>query len=148
MSFTQILYHIVFCTKERKPTIPNDKSAELYKYIWGNIKNHDSHLYRINGYEEHLHLLTDLHPSLRLDDFIKSIKVSSSKWLKQNKDFPFFNGWADKYAAFTVSYKDKEKVIEYIKSQREHHKKVSFFDEYKKFLVDNGIEFNEKYLLK
>jgi REP element-mobilizing transposase RayT len=148
MSFTQILYHIVFCTKERRLVIPNDKSAELYKYIWGNMNNHDCHLYRINGMEEHIHLLTDLHPTVRLDDFVKSIKVSSSKWLKGNKDFPLFNGWADRYAAFTVSFREKEKVIEYIMNQREHHKKVSFFDEYKKFLIDNGIEFNEKYLLK
>ena len=148
MSFTQILYHIVFCTKERRPAIPNNKSSELYKYIWGNINNHDCHLYRINGMEEHIHLLTDLHPSIKLDDFVKSIKVSSSKWLKGNKDFPLFNGWADRYAAFTVSFRDKEKVIGYIKNQREHHKSVSFFDEYKKFLIDNGIEFNEKYLLK
>ena len=55
MSFTQLLYHIVFCTKEIKPVIPNDKSSELYKYIWGNIKNHNCHLYRINGMEEHIH---------------------------------------------------------------------------------------------
>lgn len=148
MSYRQIIYHIVFGTKERAETLSLDKSDELYKYIWGNINNQNCHLYRINGFNDHIHILSDLHPSLPLDDFVKNIKVSSSIWLKKNADYTMFRGWAEGYAAITISIKEKDKVIEYIKNQRQHHKKISFFEEYKKFLVDNGIEYNEKYLLK
>jgi len=147
-SFRQIIYHIVFATKERVKSIPDECSSELYKYIWGIIKNHNCHLYRIDGSEDHIHILSDLHPSVPLASYIKDIKVSSSLWLKNNKDFLKFNGWAEGYAAITISIKDKEKVIEYIKCQKEHHKKLNFFDEYKKFLEDNGIKYDEKYLMK
>ncbi|MFA7361835.1 MAG: IS200/IS605 family transposase [Candidatus Kapaibacterium sp.] len=147
-SYRQILYHIVFGTKERQKTITDEYSSELYKYIWGIVKNHDCHLYRINGAEEHIHLLCDLHPSISLENLIKDIKVASSLWLKKNPGFKGIKGWAEGYAAITISIKEKDIVVEYIKNQKEHHKKVNFFDEYKKFLIDNGIEFDEKYLIK
>ncbi|MEI7485650.1 MAG: IS200/IS605 family transposase, partial [Ignavibacteriota bacterium] len=143
-----IIYHIIFGTKDRIQSIPDEVSSELYKYIWGVIKNHNCHLYRVNGAEEHIHILSDLHPSVSLEKYIKDVKVSSSIWLKSNPGFPLFRGWAEGYAAITISTKEKNIVIEYIKNQKEHHKKISFFEEYKKFLVDNGIEYNEKYLLK
>jgi putative transposase len=89
-----------------------------------------------------------LHPSVSLENYIKDIKVASSIWLKSKRDYPLFKGWAEGYAAITISIEEKDKVVEYIKNQKEHHKKVSFIDEYKKFLIDNGIEYNEKYLMK
>jgi REP element-mobilizing transposase RayT len=147
-SYRQIIYHVIYGTKDRIKSIPNEHSPELYKYIWGIIKNHNSHLYRINGAEEHIHILSDLHPSISLENYIKDIKVASSFWLKSNKHFPVFKGWAEGYAAITISIKEKDKVLEYIKNQKEHHKTVSFVEEYKKFLIDNGIEYNEKYLIK
>ena len=147
-SYKQILYHIVFCTKERRKTITDANASELYKYIWGILKNHNCHLYRINGAEDHIHLLCDLHPSVSLEALIKDIKVASSLWLKKNPFFKEFKGWAIGYAAITISVREKDIVVEYIKNQKEHHKKINFFDEYKKFLIDNGIKFEEKYLIK
>ena len=147
-SYRQIIYHIIFGTKDRVKSIPDEASSELYKYIWGVIKNHNCHLYRVNGAEEHIHILSDLHPSVSLEKYIKDIKVSSSIWLKNNLEFPLFKGWSEGYAAITISTKEKNTVIEYIKNQKEHHKNISFFDEYKKFLIDNDIEYDEKYLMK
>jgi len=77
-SYRQHLYHIVFRTKDSKPTIKHDKSDQLYAYITGLIKNKDSHLYRINGVENHIHILTDMHPLIAPADFVKDMKVSSS----------------------------------------------------------------------
>ena len=77
----------------------------------------------INGIEDHIHILSDLHSSISLADFVKSIKVATSLWLKQSPDFQSFKGWGEGYAAFTYSYQDKEKLINYIKNQQEHHKK-------------------------
>ena len=147
MSYRQIYYHIIFGTKLHKNTIPDKSCEELYKYIWGIIKNKNSYLYRINGTTNHLHIFSDLHPSIALADFIKDIKRSSSGWLKNNINFPDFEGWSEGYAALTKSHKDKNTIIEYIKKQKEHHKKETFEEEYKRFLIENGIDFDEKYLI-
>ena len=122
MAFRQILYHIVFRTKFSRKTLNQENVQELYKYIWGVIKNKNCMLFRINGMEDHIHILSDLHPSISLADYIKDIKVASSKWAKQNRIFPDFEGWAKKYAAFTYSYKEKQLLINYIKNQQQHHK--------------------------
>jgi putative transposase len=73
--------------------------------------------------------------------------VASSIWMKENGSFPEFKGWQDGYGAFTYSFKQKDTIINYIKNQKEHHKKENFYDEYKRLLIENGIEFEEKYLL-
>jgi REP element-mobilizing transposase RayT len=146
-SHRQILYQIVFGTKNRKPTIEDGQSEKLYKYIWGIVKEHRCKLYRINGVADHIHIASDLHPSISLADYIKNIKVASSLWLKGSTLFPQFEGWQDGYGAFTYSIKEKDILIEYIKKQKVHHQSESFYDEYKRLLVENGVQFDERYLL-
>jgi len=144
-SYRQLLYHLVFRTKDGFPTINQDHSEHLYAYITGIIKNKNSHLYRINGVENHLHILTDLHPSIALADFMREIKASSSLWMKNSGLFPLFKGWAEGYGSFTCSFRDKDKLIEYIKSQQEHHQKKTFEEEYRLLLKEAGIELDERY---
>ncbi|MHB8521129.1 MAG: IS200/IS605 family transposase [Limisphaerales bacterium] len=145
-TYTQIYYHIVFSTKERARVLLADQRENLFRYIWGILKNKDCHLYRINGVEDHLHILTSLHPTLCLADLVKDLKVSTSKWIKDNAVFPEFTHWQDGYGAFTVSQHDKNAVIEYIKDQQAHHLTVPFLDELRRLLVEAGIEFDERYL--
>jgi len=147
MGYKQIFYQIVFGTKNREMTISEAHCDELYRYIWGIVKNSNCKLYRINGVADHIHIFSDLNPSLSLADYVKKIKVSSSIWMKENDKFPDFNGWQDGYGAFTYSIREKDMIINYIKDQKNHHKTESFYDEYKRLLLENGIEFNEKYLL-
>ena len=97
--------------------------------------------------EDHIHIFSDLHPKVALADYIKDIKVSGSLWMKKNGNFPKFKNWQDSYGAFTYSIKQKEIIINYIKNQKEHHKRESFYEEYKRLLIENEIEFDEKYLL-
>jgi putative transposase len=144
-SYRQLLYHIVFRTMESRYTIKQDHSDQLYAYITGIIKNKNSHLYRINGVENHLHILTDIHPSFALADFIRDIKAYSSKWMKNSSLFPDFDGWAEGYAAFTCSFMSVDKLIEYIKNQQDHHKKRSFEDEYRILLMESGISLDERF---
>jgi REP element-mobilizing transposase RayT len=96
---------------------------------------------------DHIHIFSDLHPTICLSDYVKDIKVASSIWMKESGKFPLFIGWQDGYGAFTYSIREKEMIINYIKSQKEHHITASFYDEYKRLLIENGIEFDEKYLL-
>jgi REP element-mobilizing transposase RayT len=142
----QILYHIVFRTKYGHPTINPERKKELYKYIWGIIRNKNCVLFQINGIENHIHFLSDLHPSISLADFMKDIKVASSIWMKESGRFPAFKGWAEGYGAFTYAYRNKDIIINYIKNQEKHHNKISYKDEYITLLKEHGVSFNEKYL--
>jgi REP element-mobilizing transposase RayT len=137
-----------FCTKYRKKTIPEQHEKELYAYIMGIINNKKSKLDRIGGTENHLHLLFGMHSTLALSDFMREIKEHSSKWLGQNPNFRDFEGWAVSFAAFTYNLNNKQTIANYIGNQKEHHQTVSFEDEYRQFITDNGVVIDEKYFLK
>jgi len=148
MSYIQSLHHIVIRTKYSENVLPNEHSEELYRYIWGYIKNKKSFLYRVNGVPDHIHILVGIHATLALSDFVKELKTSTNSWLKTKKDkFPDFSSWGKKYAAFTIRYQEKDTVINYIKNQREHHKKETFRDEYRRLIMENGIDIDEHYFL-
>jgi REP element-mobilizing transposase RayT len=136
----------VFSTKNRVPALLADKRDALFRYIWGILKNQNCHLYRVNGVEDHLHIFTSIHPAICLADLILDIKTSTNKFIKKERLFPAFTNWQDGYSAFTISHSDRNDVIEYIKNQEPHHKKVSFKDELRAMLEKFGVAFDEKYL--
>ena len=146
-TYTQILYHITFATKQRKPALKKENRSRLYKFTWGLLQKKNCHLYRINGVEDHLHIATHIHPTISLSDLVKDIKLSTTDLIKNENLFPLFYGWQDGYGAFTHSLKDKDRLIDYVKNQEEHHKKMTFKEEYIKLLKEHKIDFNEKYLL-
>ena len=125
-----------------------EHSRELYAYIMGIIRNKSGFLYRINGMEDHLHILCDLHPSIALADLMRDIKTASSVWMKQSGKFPDFKGWGEGYAALTYSYRDKDKIVRYIKNQQEHHRKKSFEQELRRLLEEQGVVVDGKYFLR
>jgi len=127
------------------PTLNKKNRDELYKYIWGVLKNKNCHLYRIGGVEDHIHLLIDLHPTVSLASLVKDLKLASGKFIKENNLFPLFTGWQEGYGAFTYSISEKDRLIEYIKNQGGHHKVISFQEEFRLLLAENGIVFEEKY---
>ncbi|KEO71591.1 IS200/IS605 family transposase [Anditalea andensis] len=146
-TYTQILYHFVFSTKNRQPWITPDEKRRLFMYMHQTLTNKKCHLYRINGVEDHIHILTHLHPSQAVSSLIKDLKLSSNQFITEERLFPKFNGWQEGYGGFTESIKDKQKLINYIKNQEEHHKKFSFLEEYKTILNEYEIEFDPKYLI-
>ena len=103
-------------------------------------------MYRINGVEDHLHIALSLHPSVSLASLIKDIKIASNQMIKSSGLFEGFEGWQEGYAAFTHSYSSLDTLVNYIKNQEEHHKKVSFMDEYLQLLKEHGVEFDPRYL--
>lgn len=148
MSYTTSYYHIVFRTYRSEPTIPVEHERDLYAYLYGIAKNLGCQTYRIGGMPDHIHLFVSLPPKLPLADFVQRLKTDSSKWLKANPDFPYFRGWGREYAGFSYSLRDKDMVVGYIMRQKEHHRKVSFSEEYRTFLEENGITVDERYFLK
>lgn len=147
-SYRQLLYHIVFHTKRAEKTINESHSKEVYKYIWGTVKNKNSKLYQINGVEDHIHMLVDINPTIPVSDFMRDVKSFSRGWMKQTGYFTKFKGWAEGYGIFSVSFKNKDVIIGYIKRQKEHHETFSFEKEYRKLLLEEGVSVDEKYFLK
>jgi len=146
-TYTQILFQIIFAPKNHEKTLLGNNCSELYKYICGILKNKKCHVYRIGGVSDHIHIVTHLHPIVSLASIVKDIKLASAAFIKNNKLFPKFSGWQDGYAGFTYSFNAKDKLIEYVKNQEEHHKTRSFREELIELLNEHGKDFDEKYLL-
>lgn len=145
-SYRQILYHIIFRTKQGERTLSLEHNRELFAYIHGIVRQKCGFLYQINGMEDHVHMLSDLHPSITLADYLRDIKTASSLWLKQSGKFPLFRGWADGYAALTYAWKDKDVIARYIERQQEHHRTEPFEAEYRRLLEEQGIAYDPRYL--
>ncbi len=146
-TYTQILYHIVFSVKDRRPAIVGERRKDLYAYIWGIHKQLNCHMYRIGGVEDHVHILVSLHPMIALSRLVREVKTGSTGWIRREGVFDRWPGWQDGYAAITASISERDAIVQYIKGQVEHHRKVSFLDEYRKILTDAGIRFDERYLV-
>ncbi|MBX3282735.1 MAG: IS200/IS605 family transposase [Acidobacteria bacterium] len=144
MSHTHFLYHIVFGTKDRQPLIRPEWERELYAYMSGIITNLRGHSLEINGVADHLHLLVRLDAHIAFSGVMRELKASSSRWIRKNHDAKFL--WQRRYGAFTVSESASDSVRRYIRTQKEHHKKQLFEDEYKSLLVKHRVTFDEKYL--
>ena len=145
-TYTDITYHIVFATKHRVRTLDKARRDDLYRFIWGVVNARHCHLYRIGGIEDHVHLLTSLHPSVALADFIKEIKTASSAWIKGGKVFPAFEHWQEGYGAFTVATHARPALIDYIKHQEAHHQTQPFVDELKGLVDAAHLEWKPDYL--
>jgi REP element-mobilizing transposase RayT len=145
MSYVQLFIHAVVRTYKSELTLPSDERVKfLYQEMWGIINNKGGYLYRINSMPDHFHLLFSMPPTIALSDFMKALKGSSSKILKTVAGFEHFKAWGEGYAALSYSLRDKDMIVKYIINQQEHHKKVSFKDEYMAFIREMGLEFDER----
>lgn len=147
-TYTQIHLQTVFAVQDRLSLIKNEWKDELYKYITGIIQNNNHKVLQINGMPDHIHILFGLRPTQALSDLMKQVKQDSSKWINNRE---FVNGkfsWQSGFGAFSYSKSDVPNVIHYIKTQEEHHKIVTFQDEYLRLLKEFKIEFDERYIFK
>ncbi|AUI66651.1 MULTISPECIES: IS200/IS605 family transposase [Glaesserella] len=146
MSYTKLLYHIIFRTKYSEPSICVENEADLYRYIWRFANDKKCVLHRINGMPDHLHLLVELPAVYPVATFVRELKNASHKFIDDHKHlFPTFYAWSVGYCALTYSNSEKQKIINYIKNQKEHHKIFSFEDEIKQLLIEQEIEYSPEY---
>jgi putative transposase len=145
-SYTNLLYHIVFSTKDRRPLITPDYEVRLYDYLGGTIRKLGGISLELNATEDHVHLLAKLRPDCALSDVLRDLKANATGWM--HDVFPSLKNfsWQRGYGAFTVSQSHVEAVRQYIARQKEHHQKISFRDEFIQFLQENGIEYNERFI--
>ncbi len=149
MSYTHLLYHIVFRTKRSQKVIVEEHERELYRYMYGFIRGKGCLLYRINGMPDHIHLLVSLPPTFCVAEFVKGLKLSSHHYLKEHKSlFPHFEDWAVGYCALTYSANECEKIRQYIIKQKEHHRVHSFAEELASLLKEQGVDYDTTYFLR
>ena len=143
---SQILLHLVFSTKHRKPWITADITARLYPYMGGIVRAEKGVLYDIGGVEDHVHLYLRWRPDANVSDLMRTVKARSSKWVHET--FPALDAfaWQEGYSVFSVSKSQEEAVKKYIAGQVEHHKKEDFKLEFLRLLRAHGVDFEELYV--
>lgn len=142
---TNLLYHIIFATKNREPMISPEWRARLHDYLGGAVRGLGGVPQGVGGVSDHVHLLVGLKPTHCLSDFMRDLKKASSVWVAETIPLSSFR-WQEGYAAFTVSASVKESVRLYIAGQEEHHRQKTFREELLEFLKKSGIDYDERYL--
>ena len=145
-TLTKIVVHCVFSTKHRRAMLHADVAGRVDAYIAGIARNHDMHLLRAGGTEDHRHLLLQLRPTISLSDAIRLIKANSSKWVHDEFDDMGAFGWQNGYAAFSVSQSAMGRVSGYIDAQPEHHRTMTFQEELVALLQRHGIDCDPAHL--
>ncbi len=147
-SYTNLIYHIVFSTKDREPLIADEIKPQLYEYIGGTIRGLGGVSLGVGGTEDHIHILVKLRADKSLSDVMRDVKANASGWI--HKTFPEMKNfsWQRGYGAFTVSASQIKAVQRYIANQEEHHKQFDFQDEFEKMLSANEVDFKKEYLWK
>lgn len=138
-------YHIVFHTKDNRPTISAEWRDQLHAFIGGCIKTAGGVPVAVGGTVDHEHILAGLRATHRLSDFVKDVKVASSKWVHTEIGARLF-GWQSGYGAFTVSPTQLENVRQYILNQEQHHRTRSARDEYIDLLNLASVPYDDKFL--
>lgn len=145
-SLSKVLVHLIFSTKHRAMLLPLMPYLALHAHTQGICKQQKCHLIEMNNVADHAHALFDLHRTESIASVVMHIKKGTSRWLKeQSPDFANFD-WQDGYGAFSVGRSQRDEVVAYIRNQQEHHQRVSFQDEFRKFLESYEIESDERYL--
>lgn len=148
MSYVSAYFHCVFTTKERRPLIKPDLRDRLWPFLGGIARQNKMKAVEIGGVEDHVHLLLSLPATLPISKAMQLIKGGSSKWIHETfPDLRLF-AWQEEYGAFSVSVSQLDKTIAYIRSQPEHHRKMTFQEEFLMLLKKHGVEYDERYLWK
>jgi REP element-mobilizing transposase RayT len=146
-SLAKILVHTVFSTKERRPFL-RDQSLreELHRYIGGVLAKHDCQPLIVGGVEDHVHILSTLSRTGTPAEMVKEAKRGSSLWLKKQNAALYDFEWQNGYGMFSIGYSQIDAARQYIANQEAHHREVSFQDEFRDFLRQYAVEFDERYV--
>jgi REP element-mobilizing transposase RayT len=146
-TYTNLVVHALFSTKERKRSITPELKADLHAYMGGILRNLKVRTLALNGIEDHVHLLVVLPPTLCTADLMEALKSSSTGWVRKKGGESKTFAWQGGYTAFSVSQSNIGVVKAYIENQEQHHRKMSFKEELAAFLEKHGISYDERYLL-
>ena len=138
-SFSSVYVHLIFHTKVTGSDMAEEHLPRIFQYINGVVQALSGYVYVVGGRPDHVHILTSLPATMSISDFVRTIKSNTSRWIKgtdmRYKDF----SWQEGYGAFSVSESNKAAVIQYIRNQKEHHRKHTAQEEFNLFLVRHGV---------
>ncbi len=146
-TYTRLLYHIVYSTKDRIPLLPGPWNARMHAYLGGIVRNLKGNPIQVGGVADHVHLFVQLPPTITISETINKLKSNSSRWINEQPDFKDKFAWQEGYAAFSVSDNRYDETIKYIQTQEAHHARQGFVEELKEFLQHNNMPFREADLL-
>jgi len=138
-----IVVHVIFSTKERRPLIKPELRLDLFAYLGGIVRELHATALIINGTADHVHMLLRIRPTQAAAEIARVVKTNSSRWAREK--WPTF-AWQTGYGVFSVSESNVPAVTKYIAKQEEHHKNRSFQEEFVAFLNKNNISYDEKYI--
>lgn len=143
-SYTDLLNHFVFSTRNRAAQITEELREGLYAYVGGICRNLDCDLIAVGGMPDHVHLLVLRHPIVAEAEVMRVVKTNSSKWVHEQGAAEF--AWQSGYGAFSVSRSSVERVSRYIANQAAHHKEMTYKEEFLAFLKRHGVKYDERYI--
>jgi REP element-mobilizing transposase RayT len=144
-SLSHVILHLIWSTKDRIDSLPQDLLPTFYLYLDGALRNKGSFVYQIGGTTNHVHVACTLPRILPQSELIKDLK-ESTWWLRQQPGVPQQFRWQDGYAAFGVSSGNVDALVDYIRTQDEHHRRVTFKEELVRFLQQYGVRYDERYM--
>jgi REP-associated tyrosine transposase len=145
-TFTSLLTHVIFSTKDRQLSINAELKPQLCAYMGGIVREYNGTALMVGGTVDHVHLLLRLPPSVSIAETMRVLKANSSRWVHEKWPSCSAFGWQTGYGAFSVSQSNVSAVLRYIANQEEHHRKVSFQEEFVIYLQRHGIEYDERYI--
>ena len=145
-TFTNLVYHIIFSTKDREAVLDPETRRELYAYMGGIVREQDGRLLAAGGVADHVHLLALFPAKTAVSDMLREVKSGSSAWLNGRRRVKGRFSWQGGYGAFTVSESAKADVTRYIAGQEEHHRTRTFQEEFVAFLDRHGLSYDPRYL--
>lgn len=145
-TFTNLLTHVIFSTKDRAPLIQPELKGKLHAYMGGIVRELDGKAMIVNGTEDHVHLLLWMPPTLSVSETLRVLKTNSSRWVNREQRSRNGFAWQAGYGAFGLSHSNAQAVVRYIQGQEKHHRRVSFKEEFIEFLKKHGIEYDERYI--
>jgi Transposase and inactivated derivatives len=145
-SLSKVYVHITFSTKNRQYLIDDAIKNSLFDYLGGICRSLDCNPLKVGGCQDHIHVICMLSRKVAQMTLLEELKKQSSKWIKtKGKEYADFY-WQSGYGIFSVNPTETEAVVDYILNQEEHHKKVTFQDEYRAFLKKYKVEYDERYV--
>ena len=136
--YESILLHCVFSTKHRQLLIPENLKKKLWAYVGGIARTNKFQALAVGGMPDHVHALLSIPASMAVAKAVQLIKGGSSKWINDHSASRSF-AWQDSYGVFSIGISQVEETVRYINMQKEHHAKLSFPDEFRRFLKRHGL---------
>ena len=145
-SLCKIYLHIIFHVKTNSPQIDDEHIDRVHSYIGQLVNSTGCQVIRVGGFADHVHIVCLLSRNENVAHLVEEVKRNSSRWIKTLDGRYKCFAWQGGYAAFSVSQSVVDKTITYVSTQAEHHKRVSFHDEYIQFLKLYNVEYDERYV--